>query len=183
MERRSPRRWLLALACLPLVWACEDCVYVSRNNTEAAIRFYVFRPTTPTRNGLAPIRTGAVDTILTLAANRRTFRILPNEADDPARPAGYANAGIPAGAFFLPMDPARDTSSFVLIRRVGSPARRRVDTLTIAHDRTLSVITPNCGYDQRLDNVRVVRHTFDSVALFNTSFSISDSVNLRIFVR
>jgi len=167
---------------VPLLLACEDCVYVSRNNTEAAVRFYALRPATTVRNGLAPAR-NAVDTIFTLVPGGRRIRIFPAIATEATRPAGYANESIPPGAFFLPTNPARDTSSYLFILRTGTPARRRVDTLTFAYDRKLLVITPNCGYDQQLDNVRIVRHTFDSIAFFNTTLFISDSVNLRIFIR
>jgi Family of unknown function (DUF6452) len=182
--------WASWLGLAGLLAACEDCTFTSRNNTEAAIRFYARRPPAnlpPNRQPPVVPQNQAVDSIYTLDFARKLRRIFPVGASgaDSLRAAGYDNSAL-APAFFLPLNPGRDTAAYVFVRRLANPARRLADTLWLSYRRQIAVITPNCGFDQQYSQLAVLRHSrgrFDSVAIANELPQIADSVNIRVYLR
>ncbi|MCU0450443.1 MAG: DUF6452 family protein [Bernardetiaceae bacterium] len=181
--------WAGWLSLAGLLAACEDCTFTSRNNTEAAIRFYSRRPFNlpPNRQPPVVVQNLAVDSIYTLDFNRTLRKIFPVGAAgvDSLRAAGYDNAAL-APAFFLPLNPGRDTAAYVFVRRLANPTRRLADTLWLSYRRQIAVITPNCGFDQQYSQLTVLRHSrvrFDSVAIASDLPQIADSVNIRVYLR
>lgn len=77
--------------------------------------------------------------------------------------------------FALPASSSQNQVAFAF-ERTGL-----MDTLILSYDRQLGVISPNCGINERLFNLQVQKHTFDSLALINTQIE-NESVHVEIYL-
>lgn len=160
--------WLLGLLSLT---ACEDCVFSSRHSTEPLVRFY--------RKGNRRAFPAAFDSVQTGKG------ITIYRGGNIQYSSITAESRLPNTTLALPLDPSRDTSTFIFFgKRPGAPASMpsRRDTLVLSYRRVLSIVSPDCGYDQRIENLRVVKNTYDSAQVAGVPVVLrSDTVHIRLF--
>ncbi|WP_448519714.1 hypothetical protein [Rhodoflexus sp.] len=160
--------FLLMIACACM--SCEDCVFSSPHSEEPVVRFYRKN----SRRALAPafdsVQTGRGITIY--RAGDILYSSITSENPLP-------------NSLALPIDPSRDTAAFVFFGRrpgapVSMPARR--DTLVLAYRRVLGIVSPDCGADRRIENLRILKHTYDSAQVVGIPVVLrTDSVHIRLF--
>lgn len=160
---------LFTAGCL-LLTACEDCVFASRYSNEPVVRFY--------RKGQTRALPPAFDSVLTgkgiavYRAGQILYASITSESPLP-------------NSLTLPLDPSRDTSVFIFFgRRPGAPASSpaRSDTLILSYRRVLGIVSPDCGYEQRIENLQVVKNTYDSAHIAAKPVVLrADSVHIRLF--
>jgi hypothetical protein len=150
---------LLVLFSFFLV-ACDDCVFTSRNTTVVKVRFY-----SKTRNPTQPVRI-YFDSLITTA----NFLLLK----DSTREATVS----------FPLHPYENVSKFYIIRtiREGNQLRKVRDSIAFSYQRNFSAVSPRCGYDQRIDNLELLRFGADSIEIFKPALEVGDTVNVRIFL-
>ncbi|MCS6967513.1 MAG: DUF6452 family protein [Cytophagales bacterium] len=153
-----------------VVSCCEDCVFSSRYSSEPVVRFY--------RKGSLRALPPVFDSVQTSKGITiyRAGKILYNSitSENPL-----------PNSLALPLDPSRDTSAFIFHgRRPGAPsnAPSRHDTLVLAYRRKINIIPPDCGYEQRIENLHVVKNPYDSVQILAKPFVLrTDSIHIRLF--
>ena len=82
----------------------------------------------------------------------------------------------------LPLDPSRNTTTFYIFQEQGDSAR--VDTLVLNYRREQTLISPECGPEQRFFDVDYDRErtTFDSLRVRNPEVErFSTTANLQVF--
>lgn len=93
-------------------------------------------------------------------------------------------AGIPEGGaslIGLPLDPANNTTTFYIYRQLEEGVFT-VDTLVLRYRREQTLISPECGPDQRFFDVDTVLSTFDSIRVRNPEVQQSGTIaNLQVF--
>lgn len=87
------------------------------------------------------------------------------------------NAGV--RSLNLALNPGADITTFVFDHAGG----RNRDTLQLAYERNFRMIAPDCGLELRFSNIRLVRHTFDSVRLLTTEINETrrEGLDLEVF--
>ena len=152
----------LTILCLSL-WACEDCLFTSKNSAEMAVKFFV----TETEATLT------FDSVKTSAGGHVYFQLQTDEQ-------GFylPEPEIQGTSFQLMLNPTRDTSAFYFYWE------DRVDTLSVMYERQIAVVTPDCGFDQRIDNLEIINHTFlvDSIFVIKPHLEINDDNNIEIYL-
>jgi hypothetical protein len=158
---------LFILLSLVMTMSCDDCVFVSRNITSVAIRFYRKNPSKTIRK---PIRY-VFDSIQTA-----TRGLIQKDS--------ISNAPLNL-TVNLPLHPFEDESKFYILSKVrqGSILVQKKDSIVFSYQRNFAVVSPRCGYDQRIDNLRIKTSSFDSVVIFKGSLEVNDTVNVRIYVQ
>ncbi|MCS7017977.1 MAG: DUF6452 family protein [Cytophagales bacterium] len=152
------------------LFACEDCIFSSRYSNEPIVRFY----RKGSMRALAPsfdsVQTGKGITIY--RSGRILYSSITSETTLP-------------NSLALPLDPSRDTSAFIFFgRRPGAPANSlpQRDTLILRYRRILNFISPDCGYEQRIENLQILKNTYDSAQIAARNFILrSDTVHIRLF--
>ena len=149
-------RNFLLFAFLFLV-SCEDCVFTSRNTRLLVLGFYDKNTKEALDIKFDSVKTGF-------------FR---HVVSDPK------NRSLSGKYFELLMSPASDTSTFYLYKN------RRIDTLSVSISRKIALITPDCGRDERLFNLKIVHCTFlrDSLAVPKTDLTIGGQQNIEIYLK
>ncbi|TAH21435.1 MAG: hypothetical protein EAZ08_03710 [Cytophagales bacterium] len=151
---------LFLLLSLPVFFStgCEDCTFTSRNSTLIKVRFYKLGASRLTKFDIDSVRTPS-GTVY----RKRTV------------------AGI--DTLSLPINPTDQNNAYYVFFRKVNPNDlvQRKDTLRVAYNRIFSVISPNCGYDQKVDNLTVtLQGTTVGTEVFKNSLTISDTLNIRI---
>ena len=72
--------------------------------------------------------------------------------------------------FKLVINPASDSSAFIF------HWANRIDTLEVTYAREIAVVTPDCGFDQRIDNLQIIKNYRNTI---NKNFKISRVIVLR----
>ncbi len=151
-------RFLLLTLPILLSTACEDCTFTSRNSTYIKLRFY--------RQGSKQLSKIDIDSVRT-----------------PSGTVYRKRSSLGIDTLSLPINPTdQNTAYYVFFRKVSPTSLvQRRDTLRVTYDRIFSVISPNCGYDQKVDNLTVTpQGTTLSTEIFKNSLNTSDTVNIRI---
>ncbi len=147
-------------------WACEDCIFTSKNSSEVAIKFFT--------NG-AEVKV-AFDSIKTSVGGDVFFL---NQVDEQGKYLPNTDAEIlTQNSFKLVLNPARDSSEFIFHWAA------RKDTLAVSYQRQIAVVTPDCGFDQRIDNLIIIKNTFpvDSIFVIKPHLEINDDNNIEIYL-
>ncbi len=142
--------------------ACEDCVFTSKNTTSASIRFYEQK-----------LRAGKLvyDTLpIQFSALTTNVKNLPLFSRLNSR-----------STYLLRINPSADTSTFYFRRLVEG--KTRFDTLTIAYKRQISLVSPDCGYDEAITELKIKHQTFafDSLAIPKPELTIENVPNIQFF--
>lgn len=142
--------------------ACEDCVFTSKNTTSASIRFYqqviknekLVYDTLPIQ--FSVLTTNVKNLPLFSRLNRRS-------------------------TYLLRVNPSADTSTFYFQRLVEG--KMRGDTLVISYKRQISLVSPDCGYDEAITELKIKRNTFafDSVAIPKPELTFDNVPNIEFF--
>ncbi len=142
--------------------ACEDCVFTSKNTTSASIRFYQ-QIIKEGKLVYVPLEVQFSE----LTTNVKNLPLFPSLS----RSSTYA----------LRINPSADTSTFYFQQLING--KMRFDTLTIAYKRQISLVSPDCGYDEAITELKIKRHTFafDSVAIPKTELTIENVPNIEFF--
>jgi hypothetical protein len=146
-----------------LVTGCEDCTFISKNSTLIKVRFY--------RQGSMRLTKFSIDSVRT------------------ERGTVYKRGNIDIDTLSLPINPTSTNNAFYVFFRkvnINNTLVSRRDTLQVAYDRLFSVVAPNCGYDQRVDNLLILpdktsRQILQTAQVFKNSLTVNDSVNIRLF--
>jgi hypothetical protein len=72
----------------------------------------------------------------------------------------------------------------VFFRRLNVTSTEQIiDTLQVAYNRQFSVVSPACGYDQKIDNLQIMpnKTTLKTATVFKDNLSVTDTLNIRIF--
>lgn len=150
--------------------ACEDCVFTSRHSNEPILRFYRKGNTRALTPGFDSVQTSKGITIY--RAGNILYSSITSENPVP-------------NSIALPLDPSRDTSSFIFFgRRPGAPASAPTqrDTLVLTYKRILSIVSPDCGYDQRIENLQIIKNPYDSAQVAARPVVLrADTVHIRLF--
>ena len=156
-KRMMKLQRLLIVAAIVLT-ACQDCTFTSKNTTDTYIKFYNYDKGDSIKMSFDTIR------------NTLNRNVIP--------PANLRNRTF--ARFSLPLSPASDTSTFIFVQKLSG----RLDTLTLAYRRTISIVSPDCGYDQKIENVKVLRNTFsDSTDVIASPLTLTDTVHVKIYVK
>ncbi len=161
---------LVLFLCLTLLitTSCDDCVFTSINTTVVSVRFYRKNPVKTIKK---PIRY-IFDSITTSVNNilqKDSIKSLP------------ANLTVN-----LPLHPYEDQSKFYIITKVrkGGVLVSQKDSIIFSYERNFSVVSPRCGYDQKINNLTIMKNTsLDSVVIFKPTLEVNDTVNVRIYVQ
>ncbi len=156
MQLRKPLFLLLLFTCL--LAGCDDCVFTSRNTSIVNFRFY--RKGNPRQVQLP------------------TFFKVTTGANISIQAKDTIKLTAAAAAVSIRLHPFQDTSSFYF-----NYAPNRKDFIRLKYTRSFGTTSPRCGYDQRIDNLQVVDHSFDSIAIFKSSLEIGDTVNIRVYLK
>jgi len=162
---QSIKYLFLTLCCLWL-FACEDCTFTSKNSSEVAVKFFLSAQDTEVR----------FDSILT-SKGGHIFYI--NDRDEQSLYLPETSEEIlTIQSVKLSLNPASDSSAFIFYWA------DRKDTLEVIYERQIEVITPDCGFDQRIDHLQVIKNTFpiDSILVVKPHLQINDDNNVEIYL-
>lgn len=155
---RKNHKTIFYFICLCLfATACDDCVFTSRNTTIVNFRFY--RKTNR------------------LQALTPTFYKVQTGVGVSIEPKDTVRLTATSRTLSIRLHPFQDTSTFYF----SYPNRK--DAITFQYQRTYSTTSPRCGYDQKIDKFEVLKHSFDSIAIFKPDLEIGDTVNVRVYLR
>ena len=145
------RFFYTSIICLPfLLSSCENCTFISDNVQFAAVSFYA--------NGSEV----ALDTSFSkiVGVFTRTNEAMPDSLD--------YNPTIRQKIFELPIFTRVDTTMFVFYkyRNLSNTVRDTVqDTLIMKYRVNVEVLPPDCGYDEAINNLEIIYHTFANVEI------------------
>ena len=88
----------------------------------------------------------------------------------------YEDDSIFRPRYAVPLDPTDTTASFIFTFADGSQR-----TIALRYDREQSLISPECGPDQRYFNLDTLFENFDSLRLINREVGKFDGANIEIF--
>lgn len=161
MKSILAKKILFALFITFFLSSCDDCVFTSRNATTVMVRFYV-----KGKNVKIPVRI-YFDSLKT-SKNGLLLKDSTKEA-----------------SIALPLHPYENISKFYILRnvRVGNQIIKQKDSIEFSYQRNFLVVSPRCGYDQRIDDIRLSKISFDSTEIFKSNLEINDTVNVRIFLK
>jgi hypothetical protein len=148
--------WLLGLVIATT--GCDDCSFTSRNHTKIAVKFYRRGSRQPLDVQFVSITTGV------------------NKSID-GKPNSVINVS-KTTPLLLPLHPVNETSTFYF--RLNST---EVDSVTFDYRREFAIVSPRCGYDQRIATLQVKSTTFDSTAVLKSDLEIDDSLNVRLYLQ
>jgi hypothetical protein len=159
---------IFLLISLLMTSACDDCVFISRNVTTVAIRFYSRSNQKLVKK---PIRY-VFDSIQTAARGMIQKDCIINSLQ--------SNLTVN-----LPLHPYEDNSKFYVITKVknGTQITKKKDSISFTYQRNFAVVSPRCGYDQRIDNLTIGATSYDSVVMFKQGLEVNDTVNVRIYLK
>ncbi len=149
------RLFYVALIFFPfLLSSCENCTFISDNVQFAAISFYA--------NNESEV---AIDTSFNkiVGVFTRTNTVMPN--------ALYDSTKVKSKIIELPIFTRVDTTMYVFYKyRTLSPSLRDTlqDTLILKYKVNVEVLPPDCGYDEGINNLEILYHTFDSARVLQT---------------
>lgn len=147
-----------------LLSSCEDCTFTSKNSTLIKVRFY------PEAERINRRFRKASFTIDSVRTERGTV---------------FRRRGANIDTLSLPINPTdRDNAYYVFFRRLNVTSTEQIiDTLQVSYNRQFSVISPNCGYDQKIDNLQIMpnKTTLKTATVFKDNLSVTDTLNIRIF--
>ncbi len=96
-----------------------------------------------------------------------------------------------ANQVFLPIDFRDDTIAYIFVQKLEGDVEpltginfdeqpRRFDTLIFGYDTELIVLGPDCGFIEAINNLTLIKNTFDSTVIRNTEL-VTDSINVEIY--
>ena len=138
--------------------ACDDCSFTSRNHTKVAVKFYRRGSRQPLDVQFVSVTTGV------------------NKSID-GKPNSVINVS-KTTPLFLPLHPINETSTFYF--RLNST---EIDSVTFSYRREFAIVSPRCGYDQKIATLQVKSTTLDSTAVFKSDLEIDDSLNVRLYLQ
>lgn len=148
--------------------ACDDCIFTSLNTTVVSVRFYRKNPSKTIKK---PIRYlfESITTSVNGLLQKDSIKDLP------------ANLTVN-----LPLHPYEDQSKFYIntkVRNNNGVLISKKDSLVFSYERNFSVVSPRCGYDQKINNLSIMKTTsLDSVVIFKQTLEVNDTVNVRIYL-
>jgi len=148
------------------LFACEDCTFTSKNSSEVAVKFFL----------------NAQDTKVyfdSITTSKGGHIIYINERDAQGFYLPETNKNtLTVQSVKLTLNPASDSSAFIFYQT------DRTDTLEVIYQRQIEVITPDCGFDQRIDNLEIIKNTFlvDSILVVKPHLQINDDNNVEIYL-
>lgn len=160
---------LFLFLTLLMTTACDDCVFTSLNTTVVSVRFYRKNPAKTIKK---PIRYvfDSITTSVNKSLQKDSIKNLP------------ANLTVS-----LPLHPYEDQSKFYIttkVRNSNGVLVSKKDSLVFSYQRSFSVVSPRCGYDQKINNLSIMKTTsLDSVVIFKPTLEVNDTVNVRIYVQ
>jgi hypothetical protein len=142
-----------SVICLPfLLSSCENCTFISDNVQFAAISFY--------ENGSEV----AIDTSFSkiVGVFTRTNELMSDSLD--------YNPTEQTKILELPIFTRVDTTMFVFYqyRTIDLVRDTLQDTLTMKYKVNVEVLPPDCGYDEAINNLEILYHTFTDVEVLQT---------------
>lgn len=128
--------------CLPfLLSSCENCTFISDNVQFAAVSFYATDGSTV-----------AIDTTFSkiVGVFTRTNEAMPTSLYDSTKKLKI---------FELPIFTRVDTTMFVFYKNRNLLSTVQ-DTLIMKYKVNVEVLPPDCGYDEAINNLEILYHTF-----------------------
>lgn len=146
--------------------ACEDCLFTSKNSSEVAIKFFANNQEIKAK--FDSIKTSVGGNVFFQNKTDAQGKYLPNLDEDI----------LTQNVFKLVLNPARDSSEFVFYWA------DRADTLSVTYARKIAIITPDCGFDQRIEQLEIIKNTFpvDSILVIKPHLEINDDNNIAIYL-
>lgn len=138
------RFFYTSVICLPfLLSSCENCTFISDNVQFAAISFYA------TDGSQLQIDTAFSKIV---GVFTRTNELMPTSLYDSTNKLKV---------FELPIFTRVDTTMFVFYKYKKLPNSVLVqDTLIMKYKVDVEVLPPDCGYDEAINNLEIIYHTF-----------------------
>lgn len=136
--------------CLPfLLSSCENCTFISDNVQFAAVSFYA-------TDGSEV----AIDTVFSkiVGVFTRTNEVMPTSLYDSTKKLKI---------FELPIFTRVDTTMFIFYKNRNLLSTVR-DTLIMKYKVNVEVLPPDCGYDEAINNLEILFHTFTNVEILQT---------------
>lgn len=155
----------ILFAIFILFSACENCVFVSKNSSLLVLTF-----------------TETNDQQKTIDSNLYFDSIKSSVGNLMYPTTNKTNFG--KNFVKLQVNPAAQNATFLFY---SEGTKKVIDTLTISYSRQISIITPDCGFDEQIDLIEIIKTTFKeknseniakSKILINTLL-IGDDNNLR----
>ena len=78
--------------------------------------------------------------------------------------------------YLLPVNTEEERTLFLFLNPDQS-----VDTLEVSYDKTVSLISKDCGYDLEFKNLGIIQTTFDSAVSLENELSRLNEENINIF--
>ena len=159
---------LFLFLTLLIATACDDCIFISTNTTIVSVRFYRKNPSKTIKK---PIRYvfDSITTSVNRLLQKDSIKNLP------------ANLTV-----ILPLHPYEDQSKYYIstkVRNNNGVFVSKKDSLVFSYERSFSVVSPRCGYDQKINNLKIKTTTLDSVVIFKPTLEVNDTVNVRIYLQ
>ncbi|MDW7695263.1 DUF6452 family protein [Flammeovirgaceae bacterium SG7u.111] len=158
---------LLALL-LCSVWACSDCEPISDPGNELVLSFIDYEASL--ESGSLVAKTMAFDSIYEVEKQVKIDLLDSN-------------------IYLIPLPFDRLEASYVFEHKEtvddGNGGTTEVlvyDTLEVNYQRSLNPISPDCGFYEQIQNIRVSNTTYDTIGIFTDQTTSNDTTNIYIFL-
>jgi hypothetical protein len=78
--------------------------------------------------------------------------------------------------YYLPINTELEQTLFLFLNPDAS-----IDTLEVSYDKTITLISKDCGYDFEFKNLEIIQTTFDSTLSLGNELSRLNEENIKIF--
>jgi len=78
--------------------------------------------------------------------------------------------------YYLPVNTELEQSIFLFLN-----TDQTIDTLEVSYDKTVILISKDCGYDLEFKNLGIIQTTFDSAVSLENELSRLNEENIKIF--
>jgi hypothetical protein len=83
--------------------------------------------------------------------------------------------------FSLPLPIAEDSTAFIF-QWENAAGATETDTIEMTYGRNLILRSQACGFEARYDSIRIIRHTFDSIAIDKATIDSTNATNIKIYL-
>lgn len=78
--------------------------------------------------------------------------------------------------YYLPVNTEREQTRFLFLN-----PDQTIDTLEVSYDKSVILISKDCGYDLEFKNLGIIQTTFDSAVSLENELSRLNEENIKIF--
>lgn len=173
-QKRIYFRLVACILLMAFFSSCQDCTFESDNITFARVQFYHKVSKEAFDDKALDTTFISVRAVNELANIDQSFNgratIDPNDVDTETNQTLTYN---------LPLYTSDSRSMFIFTH---NDATQSQDTLTFSYQLHLDVSTPDCGVNERIDNLQILNTTFDSAVVIHTTIDLKNNHDVEIYL-